>query len=95
MCAAPKMVVPVTIACAVGGILVGLITLTVLRMSTIILDISGGHLIIILILTMIMGVILGMGMPTSGAYIILAALLAPGLEDAPDISSSVHHVCSC
>ena len=84
MCAAPKMVVPVTIACAVGGILVGLITLTGLglRMSTIILDISGGHLIIILILTMIMGVILGMGMPTSGAYIILAALLAPGLEEA-------------
>ena len=84
MCTAPKMVVPVTIACAVGGILVGLITLTGLglRMSTIILDISGGYLIIILILTMVMGVILGMGMPTSGAYIILAALLAPGLEDA-------------
>ncbi len=84
MSIAPKMVVSVTIACAVGGILVGLITLTGLglRMSTIILDASGGYLIVILILTMIMGVILGMGMPTSGAYIILAALLAPGLESA-------------
>ena len=84
MTTAPRMVVSVTIACAVGGILVGLITLTGLglRMSTIILDASGGYLIVILILTMIMGVVLGMGMPTSGAYIILAALLAPGLEAA-------------
>ena len=84
MVAAPKLVAPVTIACAVGGILVGLITLTGLglRLSTIILDVSGGYLIVILILTMIMGVILGMGMPTSGAYIILAALLAPGLVEA-------------
>lgn len=84
MVRAPQMVAAVTIACAVGGILVGLITLTGLglRMSTIILDFSGGYLIVILVLTMIMGVILGMGMPTSGAYIILAALLAPGLEQA-------------
>lgn len=84
MVQAPKMVASVTIACAVGGVLVGIITLTGLglRMSTIILDFSGGHLILILILTTIMGIVLGMGMPTSGAYIVLAALLAPGLEDA-------------
>ncbi|MEM7778405.1 MAG: TRAP transporter large permease subunit, partial [Pseudomonadota bacterium] len=51
-------------------------------LSSIILDYSGGHLILILIMTTIMGVVLGMGMPTSGAYIILAALLAPGLVEA-------------
>lgn len=84
MVRAPGMVAPVTVACAVGGILVGIVGLTGLglRMSTIILDYSGGVLILILILTTIMGIILGMGMPTSGAYIILAALLAPGLVDA-------------
>ena len=84
MVKAPSMVAAVTVACAVGGILVGLITMTGLglRMSTIILDFSGGYLIVILILTTIMGIILGMGMPTSGAYIILASLLAPGLEEA-------------
>lgn len=82
--AAPKLVGPVTVACAVGGLLVGLIGLTGLglRLSGLILDIASGNLLLILIMTMIMGVILGMGMPTSGAYIILAALLAPGLVDA-------------
>jgi len=84
MTTAPGMVAPVTVACAVGGILVGIIGQTGLglRMSAIILDFSGGHLLAILVLTTIMGIILGMGMPTSGAYIIMAALLAPGLVDA-------------
>jgi TRAP transporter 4TM/12TM fusion protein len=83
MVSAPRLVGPVTVACAIGGILVGLIGLTGLglRMSTIILDVSGGYLMATLVLTLIMGIILGMGMPTSGAYIILAALLAPGLID--------------
>jgi TRAP transporter 4TM/12TM fusion protein len=84
MCMAPKMVAAVSIACAVGGMLVGLISLTGLglRLSSIILDYSNGHLILILLMTTVMGVVLGMGMPTSGAYIILAALLAPGLVEA-------------
>jgi TRAP-type uncharacterized transport system fused permease subunit len=51
-------------------------------LSSIILDYSNGHLILILLKTTVMGVVLGMGMPTSGAYIILAALLAPGLVEA-------------
>ena len=81
---APRMVAPVVVACAIGGLLVGLIGLTGLglRISGIILAVAQGNLLLILILTMIMGVILGMGMPTSGAYIILAALLAPGLVNA-------------
>lgn len=81
---APRLVAPVVVACAIGGLLVGLIGLTGLglRLSGIILMLAQGNLLIMLILTMIMGVILGMGMPTSGAYIILAALLAPGLINA-------------
>lgn len=81
---APKLVGPVTVACAVGGLLVGLIGLTGLglRLSGLILDVASGNLLLILALTMVMGVVLGMGMPTSGAYIILAALLAPGLVEA-------------
>lgn len=84
MTEAPGMVAPVTVACAVGGILVGIIGQTGLglRMSAIILDFSGGNLLLMLILTTIMGIVLGMGMPTSGAYVIMAALLAPGLVDA-------------
>ncbi|WP_439579364.1 TRAP transporter permease [Elioraea sp.] len=81
MADAPRLVAPVTIACAVGGILVGIIGQTGLglRLSGLILDVAGGQTIVLLILTTITGIVLGMGMPTSGAYIIMAALLAPGL----------------
>lgn len=78
---APLLMGPVITACASGGIIVGMLTLTGLglRMSTITLTLSGGNLTALLVLTMVAGVVLGMGMPTSGAYIILAALLAPGV----------------
>ena len=78
---APVLIGSVVAACACGGILVGILTLTGLglRMSAIARALSGGNLIILLLLTMVTGVILGLGMPTSGAYIILAALLAPGI----------------
>lgn len=78
---APKVVIPVSIACACAGIIVGMISLTGLgyRITSIILYIGHGILPIVLILAMILAIILGMGMPTSSAYIIMAALLAPAL----------------
>jgi TRAP-type uncharacterized transport system fused permease subunit len=50
-------------------------------MSSIVLDFSQGYLPLLLVLTMLCGIILGMGMPTPAAYIILAVLLAPGLVE--------------
>lgn len=81
MAKAAKQCIPVTMACAAAGILVGMIQMTGLglRMTSIVLALSGGRLLIALILTMLMALILGMGMPTSGAYILLAALLTQGL----------------
>jgi TRAP transporter 4TM/12TM fusion protein len=83
MAEAPRLVAAVTVACAVGGMLVGIIGQTGLglRLSGLILDAAGGHTLVLLVLTTIMGIVLGMGMPTSGAYIIMAALLAPGLVE--------------
>jgi len=77
----PKVIAPVTAACACAGIIVGIINLTGLgqRITSIVLNLSGGSLPIVLVLTMILAIILGMGMPTSSAYIIMASLLAPGL----------------
>ncbi len=78
---APKLIAAVTVACAVGGIIIGVITLTGVgeRMSAIVLAFGGGYLFLTLFLTMLMAVFLGMGMPTSGAYIVLATLLVPAL----------------
>jgi TRAP transporter 4TM/12TM fusion protein len=79
---APRLIAPVTVACAVGGMIIGVISLTGLgeRMSAIVLELGGGHLFLTLLLTMLMAVFLGMGMPTSGAYVVLATLLVPALE---------------
>ncbi|MFH1758777.1 MAG: TRAP transporter permease [Pseudomonadota bacterium] len=76
-----KLILPVTTACACAGIIVGVILLTGLgqRMTAIILELSQGILPIALVLTMVLAMVLGMGMPTSSAYIIMAVLLAPGL----------------
>jgi TRAP-type uncharacterized transport system fused permease subunit len=78
---APKVVVPITVACACAGIVVGIIQLTGLgqRISSMILIISGTNLIVFLFLIMILAIVLGMGMPTSSAYIIMASLLAPSM----------------
>jgi TRAP transporter 4TM/12TM fusion protein len=82
MIEAPRIIGPVTVASAIGGVLAGIILMTGLgiKMSEIILDVSNGVLIVALVLTMLVAVVLGMGMPTASAYVILAILLAPGLE---------------
>ncbi|MBI4183684.1 MAG: TRAP transporter fused permease subunit [Proteobacteria bacterium] len=81
MTEAPKMMAPVTIACAVGGIIAGVIVRTGInvKLGTIVLEYSGGESLIALFLTMVVAVIIGMGVPTSAAYVVLAALLGPGL----------------
>jgi TRAP-type uncharacterized transport system fused permease subunit len=89
--AAPQMMVAVTAACAAAGILIGIIVRTGLnlKLGAIVLDyasygilltfMENGELLAALFLTMIVAVVLGMGVPTSAAYVVLASLLAPGL----------------
>jgi TRAP transporter 4TM/12TM fusion protein len=68
-------------ACACAGIIVGMFTLTGLgmKLSTILLVLSGGKLLPLLILVGACCIILSMGMPTTVVYIILATLAAPPL----------------
>ncbi len=75
--------IPVAVACAAAGIITGIISLTGvgLRFSSILISLSGNSEFLMLILTMIASIILGMGLPTSAAYIILAVLTAPALID--------------
>jgi TRAP transporter 4TM/12TM fusion protein len=72
---------PVAAACACAGIVVGMINLTGLglKFTSFVLIISGNSLVPALIFTMIAGIILGMGLPTTAAYIVQAALLIPAL----------------
>jgi len=76
-----KNMLPVAAACACAGIVVGIINLTGLglKFTSFILFIAGDSLVPALIFTMIAGIILGMGLPTTAAYIVQAALLIPAL----------------
>lgn len=76
-----KNMLPVAAACACAGIVVGVINLTGLglKFTSLILFIAGDSLAPALIFTMIAGIILGMGLPTTAAYIVQAALLIPAL----------------
>ena len=67
--------------CAAAGIIVGIIALTGIggRFSTLVLAIAGGSKLLAMMFTMVIVTILGMGMPTTAAYAIAAAVVAPGL----------------
>jgi len=71
----------VAAATASAGIVIGIITLTGigLSFSSLIISLSYGHLVLALFLTMVASIILGMGIPTAAAYIIVAVLGAPAL----------------
>jgi len=74
-------VLQVALACGCAGIVVGVFALTGLglKLSHILIELSGGQLHWLLMLTAITSIILGMGMPTVGAYLVLAILIAPTL----------------
>jgi TRAP transporter 4TM/12TM fusion protein len=71
----------VAAACALSGIIIGMFMLTGLglRLSGILVDLAGGNLPLLLVLTAIASLILGMGLPTVAAYIVLSVLVAPSL----------------
>lgn len=71
----------VAAACACAGIVIGVIALTGLglQFTSLVLAAAKDSLVPALVLTMIAGIILGMGMPTTPAYIVQAALLIPAL----------------
>lgn len=68
-------------ACATAGIIVGAVSLTGLGLtfSRFIIDVAGQNLLLLLILTAMASIVLGMGMPTVSAYVILAILGVPAL----------------
>jgi TRAP transporter 4TM/12TM fusion protein len=79
--AGARNTVSVALACACAGIVVGVITLTGLGIdfTSIVLAAAQNTLILALLLTMVAGIVLGMGMPTTPAYIVQVALLVPAI----------------
>lgn len=72
---------PIAAACILAGVVMGILNMTGLglKISSIIIDVSNGSLLVALILAMLTSLLLGMGLPTSAAYMVLAILVAPAL----------------
>lgn len=82
----------VAIACACAGIVLGIVSMTGLgiKMTTVIVQMSGGKIYYALALAMIGSIILGMGLPTSVAYIIAAIVTCPALIELGIMPLAAH-----
>ena len=76
-----KEVMQLVAVCAAAGIVAGVIGVTGIggRFATMLLDLAGASALLAMIFAMVVAVILGMGVPTTAAYAIAAAVVAPGL----------------
>lgn len=73
-----RNIISVAVACAMAGIIIGVITLTGLglKIGAGLISISGGISILLLMLTMVSSIILGMGVPTTANYLITSTIAA-------------------
>lgn len=79
--AGAKGMLIVVVSTAAAGIIIGSVDLTGLgqRLSSGFIGLAGGHLLLGLVIAMVISIILGCGMPTTPAYIIMVATVIPGL----------------
>lgn len=77
--AGARNIIGVAIACSVAGCIVGIVTLTGigLKLAGGLLALSGGNVLLALFFTMIASIVLGMGVPTTANYVIMATITAP------------------
>ena len=86
--------VPVSIACAVAGIVVGVVGLTGLglKFTSLMLGFSGGNIVLALLLVIIASLILGMGLPVTASYVVLIVLTGPALTQEFGIPLIIAHL---
>lgn len=86
--------VAVSVACAVAGIIVGVVGLTGLglKFSSMMISLSGGNLALALIFVLLASLILGMGLPVTAAYIVLIVLVGPALNQEFGIPLLIAHL---
>lgn len=87
-----KNSIMVIAACALAGVVVGVLGLSGLglNIASIILSYSMGLLPLALLLATVVAIILGLGMPTTASYIICAAIIAPGLVEMGVTAMGAH-----
>jgi TRAP transporter 4TM/12TM fusion protein len=83
LAAGGRNMVTIAIATGAAGIIVGIVTMTGLGfgLTDLVQVLSGGNIYIVLALAAVASLILGMGVPTTANYIIMAALVAPVVQN--------------
>jgi TRAP transporter 4TM/12TM fusion protein len=86
--------VAVSMACAVAGIIVGVVGLTGLglKFSAMMIAFSGGNLFLALMLILLASLVLGMGLPVTAAYIVLIILVGPALTEEFGVPLLIAHL---
>ena len=89
-----KNCLSVGVACGMAGIIAGVVTMTGLGQILIgaIVRLANGHLIVALVLTMLCCIVLGMGVPTTANYIIMATTCAPILATGMGMNLMAAHM---
>ncbi len=83
---------PIVAAVAAAGVVIGILNLTGmgLMLSGLIIELGDGNLWAVLLLTALASFVLGMGLPTSAAYLLLAVLVAPAMTQLGMETLSAH-----
>jgi len=78
---AAKTTISVAMACACAGIVIGIVSMTGIgvRFTSIVFDVSGGNVLMMLMMIMLACIVLGMGLPATAAYVIAATIGVPPL----------------
>jgi TRAP transporter 4TM/12TM fusion protein len=82
----------VAMACACAGIVIGVVTITGLGITftELVIGLAQNSLVLALVLTAMAGIVLGMGMPTTPAYIVMVSLLVPALIKLGAVTPAAH-----
>lgn len=90
-----KNAMEVLIACAVVGFIVGSFTLSGLglKLASLVVDLGGGYLIFTLALTALASLILGMGVPTTANYVMMAMITVPAVSAMGVVPMAAHLFC--
>jgi TRAP transporter 4TM/12TM fusion protein len=83
-CDTGRSLVDLILIVTAAGFIIGILNATGLgfALTLLLVDNVGGNLVIILLMAALICIVLGMGMPTSGVYVLLAVLIAPSMVEA-------------
>lgn len=82
----------VAMACACAGLVIGCVTITGLGITftQVVIGLAQDSLLLALVLTAMAGIVLGMGMPTTPAYIVMVSLLVPAIIKLGAVTPAAH-----